>query len=264
MLRFASLLALWGAGSFVSAVSSQDDCPATGASIIAHSGDPVGKEQVYNGINMYVTGNTSDTGVLYLTDVYGIQLLENKLLADSFGRAGYLTVAPDMFNGTPAAADINVPTPGFNAQGFIEDHAPNVTDPILATAIDFMRTELKVKKIVATGYCFGGRYAFRLLAEGKGASVGFAAHPSFLEDGEISAITGPASIAAADGDQMTPPERRTQVEALLLNTTHPYSYSLYGGVSHGFGVRANISDPKQKFGKEEAFFQAIRWFNAWA
>lgn len=28
---------------------------------------------------MYVTGNTSDVGVLYLTDVFGIQLLENRL-----------------------------------------------------------------------------------------------------------------------------------------------------------------------------------------
>ncbi|KAI1413288.1 alpha/beta-hydrolase [Hypoxylon sp. FL1857] len=263
MLRFTSLFALWVGSSLVDVVSSQEDCPATGASIIAHSGDPVGKEQVYNDINMYVTGNTSDTGVLYLTDVFGIQLLENKLLADSFGRAGYLTVAPDMFNGTPAAADING-QPGFDATDFLADHGPNVTDPILATAIEFMQTELGVKKVVATGYCFGGRYAFRLLAEGKGAAAGFAAHPSLLEDAEISAITGPASIAAADGDTMTPADRRSKIEALLLDTGIPYSLALYGGTQHGFGVRANISDPKQKFGKEEAFFQAIRWFNAWA
>lgn len=263
MLRFTSLLALWGAGSLVSAQTNQEDCPVTGVSIIAHSGDPVGKEQVYDGINMYVTGNASDTGVLYLTDVFGIQLLENKLLADSFGRAGYLTVAPDMFNGTPAPGDING-QPDFNVTDFLAKHSPEETDPILATAVDFMRTELGVKKVVVTGYCFGGRYAFRMLAEGKGADVGFAAHPSLLEDGEISAITGPASIAAADADDMTPAERRTQIEALLLETGMPYTLALYGGTSHGFGVRANVTDPKQKFGKEEAFFQAIRWFGAWA
>ncbi|KAI4859812.1 alpha/beta-hydrolase [Hypoxylon rubiginosum] len=263
MLRFASLLALWGAGSLVSAQTSQEDCPVTGVSIIAHSGEPVGKEQVYDGINMYVTGNTSDTGVLYLTDVFGIQLLENKLLADSFGRAGYLTVAPDMFNGTPAPGDING-QPDFNVTEFLAEHSPEATDPILATAVDFMRTELGVKKVVVTGYCFGGRYAFRMLAEGKGADVGFAAHPSLLEDAEISAIAGPASIAAADADDMTPAERRTKIEALLLDTGFPYTLALYGGTSHGFGVRANVTDPKQKFGKEEAFFQAIRWFGAWA
>ncbi|KAI1099055.1 alpha/beta-hydrolase [Jackrogersella minutella] len=264
MLKFTSLLALWSIGSLAGAASAQEDCPATGEPIIAHSGDTVGKEQLYNDINMYVTGNTSDIGVLYLTDVFGIQLAENKLLADSFGRAGYITVAPDMFNGTPAPGDIDGSQPDFNVTQFLAEHGPEVTDPIIATAIDFLRTELGVQKVVATGYCFGGRYTFRVLSEGNGVSVGFAAHPSLLEDAEISAITGPASIAAADGDSMTPPERRSQIEALLLEAGQPYSLALYGGTQHGFGVRANISDPQQKFGKEEAFFQAIRWFNAWA
>jgi hypothetical protein len=63
---------------------------------------------------------------------------------------------------------------------------------------------------------------------------------------------------------MMPPERRTQIAALLLNTTQPYQFSLYAGVPHGFGVRANVSDPKQKFGKETAFLQAVRWFDVWA
>ncbi|KAI2603430.1 alpha/beta-hydrolase [Hypoxylon fragiforme] len=256
MLSFTYLLALMSIGSLAGA---QEDCPVTGGSVIAHTGDPADVDAV----NMYVTGNTSEVGVLYLTDVFGIQLAENKLLADSFGRAGYLTVAPDMFNGTPAPGDING-QPDFDVVKFLADHSPEVTDPIIATAIDFLRTELGVKKVVATGYCFGGRYTFRVLAEGKGVDVGFAAHPSLLEDAEISAITGPASIAAADADDMTPPERRSAIEALLLETGHPYSLALYGGTQHGFGVRANISDPKQKFGKEEAFFQAIRWFDAWA
>ncbi len=66
-----------------------------------------------------------------------------------------------------------------------------------------------------------------------------------------------------DGDTMMPPARRSEIEALLLNTTQPYTLSLYGSVSHGFGVRANISDPRQKFGKEQAFFQAVRWFDYW-
>jgi hypothetical protein len=60
------------------------------------------------------------------------------------------------------------------------------------------------------------------------------------------------------------PERRLQIENLLLETTQPYQVSLYGGTEHGFGVRANISDPKQRFAKETAFYQAVRWFNAWA
>jgi hypothetical protein len=42
-----------------------------------------------------------------------------------------------------------------------------------------------------------------------------------------------------------------------------YQMSLYGGTSHGFAVRANVTDPEQKFAKETAFLQAVRWFDNW-
>jgi dienelactone hydrolase len=98
-----------------------------------------------------------------------------------------------MFNGTPAPLDFN--TPGFNATEFTLKHGPNATDPILATAVSYLKTT-GVEKIAATGYCYGGRYTFRVLAAG-GVDAGFAAHPSLLEDPEILAITGPVSVAAA-------------------------------------------------------------------
>lgn len=60
------------------------------------------------------------------------------------------------------------------------------------------------------------------------------------------------------------PARRSQIEALLQQTKKTYQVSLYSGTSHGFGVRANVSDPVQKFGKETAFLQAVRWFEAWS
>jgi dienelactone hydrolase len=58
--------------------------------------------------------------------------------------------------------------------------------------------------------------------------------------------------------------RRGAIEGLLMGAGVPYQLTLYGGTSHGFGVRANISDPEQKFGKESAFLQAVRWFESWA
>ncbi|KAL1866755.1 hypothetical protein VTK73DRAFT_4547 [Phialemonium thermophilum] len=240
----------------------QQEC--LNASLVAHDGTPVGTEEVVDGVTFYISKPTGDTvkgAVLYLTDVFGIQLLQNRLLADSFARAGYLTVAPDMFNGTPARVDIDLPT--LEASQFLEAHDVNGTDAIVDKAVAYLRaTEAGAKKIAATGYCFGGRYAFRVAAAGrKGADVAFAAHPSMLEDDEISAVGGPASVAAAETDPMMPPERRSEIEALLLKTGQPYQLSLYSGTSHGFGVRVNVSDPVQKFGKESAFLQAVRWFN---
>lgn len=111
-----------------------------------------------------------------------------------------MSVAPDLFNGSPAPADIELGSPDvpeFNATQFIEQHNASYIDPIIANSIDYLRNELGVTKIAATGYCFGGRYSFRVLAEGKGVDVAFAAHPSLVTDDEIKAITGPASVAAA-------------------------------------------------------------------
>lgn len=95
-------------------------------------------------------------------------------------------------------------------------------------------------------------------------NAAFAAHPSLLQNDEIVAIQGPVAVAAAEVDSMMSPERRTEITALLGNTAEPYNVALYSGTSHGFGVRANVSDPQQKFGKESAFFQAVRWFENWA
>jgi dienelactone hydrolase len=185
-------------------------------------------------------------------------------LADSFARAGYLVVAPDLFNGTPAPSDINVPS--FNTTDFLAKHGPEVADPIIAKAITYLRSGPNaVSKIAATGYCYGGRYAFRVAAPGKGADVAFAAHPSLLEDEEILAAKGPASVAAAETDSLMPPARRAEIEALLGRRSGiPYQVALYSGTQHGFGVRANVSDAQQRFGKESAFFQAVRWLDTWA
>ncbi|KAK6067149.1 dienelactone hydrolase [Seiridium cupressi] len=256
----SSTLALLSFCTLISAEATK--CPVDDVSVIAHTGDSVGREEVHDGVNLYITGNVTDTAVLYLTDVFGINLTENRLLADSFGRAGFLTVAPDLFNGTPSPIDMN--EPGFNITQFLAEHGPEITDPLIDVAIKYLQETAGVSKIVATGYCFGGRYAFRYVAEGKGADAAFAAHPSLLEDAEVMAIEGPTAMAAAENDTTMPPERRHEITALLGNTTQPFNVALYSGTSHGFGVRANVSDPQQKFGKESAFFQAMRWFENWA
>lgn len=176
-----------------------------------------------------------------------------------------MTVAPDLFNGTPAPGDINVP--GFNTTTFLNSHGPAQTDPIVAAGIAYIRS-LGITRIGATGYCYGGRYAFRAggnltSPQGGGAHAVFAAHPSMLTDEEISAIQGPASVAAAETDSMMPAARRTEITSLLQQSGKEYSFAVYGGTSHGFGVRVNGTDPRQKFAKEEAFLQAVRWFTVW-
>ncbi|KAK4123122.1 alpha/beta-hydrolase [Parathielavia appendiculata] len=243
------------------------------ASIVAHTGTPVGKEVKHGNLTLYISQPDkknarakarAGAAVLLLTDVFGLALPENRLLADSYARAGYLTVVPDLFNGSPAPGDINVP--GFNTTEFLAQHGPSVTDPIIAATVSYLRSKLGVIRIAAPGYCFGGRYAFRFLdddAPAGGVDVGFAAHPSLLEAGEIAAIRGPVSIAAADNDNLFDAAARAAAEKVLAEKPEkvPYQVNLYSGTSHGFGVRVNLTDPQQKYAKEQAFLQAARWFD---
>ena len=187
---------------------------------------------------------------------------------------------------------------------FFAANNEEVVDGRIATAVQYLKEELGIEKFGVTGYCFGGRYAFRV----QEASAVFAAHPSNLLDEEISGVGLPASLAVAgelfipsvshwshrkppfshcsptsadstdeqavsnisanepypETDELLGPERRTEIETLLGAAEPAYQMSLYGGTAHGFAVRANISDPQQKFGKESAFLQAVRWFDVWA
>lgn len=74
-----------------------------------------------------------------------------------------------------------------------------MTDPIVEKTVKYVRTRLGYKKVAVTGYCFGGRYSFRVLSKGRegGVDVGFAAHPSLVDDSELKAIGKPVSVAAA-------------------------------------------------------------------
>ena len=73
-----------------------------------------------------------------------------------------------------------------------------------------------------------------------------------------------SDVPFAERDGMMSPARRNEIADLLSKTGLAYQVSLYGYTDHGFGVRANVSDPRQKFAKEAAFAQAVSWFSSWA
>jgi dienelactone hydrolase len=104
-------------------------------------------------------------------------------------------VAPDLSDNDPAPAYLA--TPGFNATAWTLLHSPSAVDPILAKAVAYLNSR-GIEKIATAGYCYGGRYAFRLLAAGKGVDAGFAAHPSLLENS-----VRPVPFCAFDGSSQT-------------------------------------------------------------
>jgi dienelactone hydrolase len=94
-----------------------------------------------------------------------------------------------------------------------------------------------------------------------GIQVGFVAHPSFVEEEELESITGPLSIAAAETDTIFTTEKRHRSEEILQKRGLPYQITLYSCVVHGFAMRGDLSKKEIKFAKEQAFLQAVTWFN---
>ncbi|KAH8764746.1 dienelactone hydrolase [Hyaloscypha finlandica] len=235
---------------------------------VKHEGEPTGKSIKIGSIEAYVAEPTGknihkDTAILYLPDVIGIWQ-NSQLMADQLAVNGYYTIIPDLFNGD--ALKINRPA-DFNLMEWLtkgtggnNPHTYEYVDSIVEKSIAWLKDQ-GFKKIGSVGYCFGAKYTIRFMSKGKGIDVGYVAHPSFVEESELAAISGPLSIAAAETDQIFPAEKRHKSETILIETKQPYQINLYSGVSHGFSVRCDTSKKIEKFSKEQAFLQAVNWFD---
>ncbi|RKK75240.1 hypothetical protein BFJ69_g7830 [Fusarium oxysporum] len=243
--------------------------PAQCCSIgVKHDGEPVGKEfQIASKWAVYYSApkgeQHKDVAILYLPDIFGIWQ-NSKLMADQFATCGYHCLVVDTFKGDavpmPRPADFNIMKWTTEGSDGKNPHTKKEVDPIVEAAIQFLKREHQVTKIGAVGYCFGGKYVVRHYK--SGIDIGFIAHPAGVEEKELAAIKGPLSIAAAETDPIFPAEKRHKSEEILAKCGLPYQMTLYSGVNHGFAVRCDLTDKIQKYGKEQAFYQAVAWFDA--
>lgn len=58
-------------------------------------------------------------------------------------------------------------------------------------------------------------------------------------------------------------KRRAEIEAAMGTTGQPFTIALYGGTPHGFATKPNLNIPVQKAAKEDAFLQAVRFYETW-
>jgi dienelactone hydrolase len=67
-------------------------------------------------------------------------------------------------------------------------------------------------------------------------------------------------LTLAETDMIFTAGLRHQAEAVLAEGEVPYQITLFSGVEHGFAMRCDLTDRLQMWAKEEAFLQAVRWF----
>lgn len=90
--------------------------------------------------------------------------------------------------------------------------------------------------------------------------------PSLLQVGGVcNKISQPkcssSHICITETDNIFTRELRHKSEDILIKTGQHYQLNLFSGVEHGFAIRADLSKPQNKYAKEQAFVQALAWFD---
>ncbi|PVH97185.1 alpha/beta-hydrolase [Periconia macrospinosa] len=232
---------------------------------VKHEGTAKGEFKDVGGVPSYVVypeDKNTQNAIVIFTDVHGYKFINSQLIADQYAANGYFTIIPDLFAGNESPLN---PDASWSLQEYIATTMPRVptVDPKIEAVIKALRgAEYGVKRLGGVGYCFGGKYVCRWLKEGgAGIDAGFTAHPSFVDREEVEGIKGPLSIAAAETDAIFPAEKRRETEDILQKLPVPYQINLFSDVVHGFAVRCDLAKPREKFAKEQAFLQAVAWFD---
>ncbi|KAJ3973674.1 dienelactone hydrolase endo-1,3,1,4-beta-D-glucanase [Lentinula raphanica] len=252
---------------------------------VTHEGEPQGKWEEINGVNSYIATPSKDYPkdkvLIFLTDAFGPQLVNNRLLVDDFAANGFKTVMPDIFSGDAAPVTAFKPGSTFNLGEWFKSHGPEQTRPLIDKTIEGLKKE-GVTSFGVLGYCFGGRYAFDLAFDGIPKAVAVA-HPSLLkipDDLEVrlvsytsiplrktfpqnfaSKATAPLLINSCTTDPQFPLEAQAKADEILGDGKYApgYKREYFEGCTHGFAVRGDMSDPKVKAGKEGAFKASVEW-----
>ncbi|TRM64789.1 dienelactone hydrolase [Schizophyllum amplum] len=230
-------------------------------------GTPAGKIEKINGVDCYVATPESDYPkdkvLLFLTDIFGVPLVNSQLVADDFANNGFKVVMPDYLNGDPVPADGLSPTNNFDLMAWFGNHTNEQTRAPLDKVIAGLK-EQGVTTFGATGYCLGGRYVFDLAFDNV-IKAGVVAHPSLLEmpaDGEKYAKTSvPLLVESCETDPQFQAEKQASLDEILGGGKFAPGYKrvYWEGCTHGFAVRGDQSNPKVKEGKEGAFKDTVEW-----
>jgi dienelactone hydrolase len=220
-------------------------------------GTPTGKEETLYGKNCYIASSpansTSKSAILFLTDAFGLDLINNKLLADKYAaQTGFKVVVPDIIPGGPAPIfimntmqEIMAPVAWLDIWGqlrriyavftavvtmvpFKYRADPGGAYPHVLAFARAMRADLPAgAKMGVAGFCWGGFGSTKLCTEttAEGGSeklidAQFCGHPSMLKVPDmvldaVSKLKVPYSMAIGDKDMVLGKAQVLQTEAAL-------------------------------------------------
>ncbi|TKA43664.1 hypothetical protein B0A54_05447 [Friedmanniomyces endolithicus] len=253
-----------------------------------------------HGLNTYVIGNRTNPRAIIVmySDIFGLLLPNNKLIADSYAKSGdYLVYLPDFFKGDPVGlrlADLLIPvdaakqstlgkytgllTSGPSLMMWMGRHKAGPTDDICQ---DFLRKLRRAtpagRKIGMVGFCWGGKYAIRAgleasMIETDGAKTPLidavvALHPSnLILPADVEGPVVPMTFGWGQEDSQVSIETKGKVEGIHAQgkkggkAVPEMVHKVYKPGRHGFAVRGNPDDAQERKCLEDSTTQVLEWF----
>lgn len=229
--------------------------------VVFHTGEPTGQVITLAGLPTYVTKNYSTESTKFLVifgDIYGYKLINTQLVADTFASLlGYPVIMPDILNDDPF--DFTKEEIGI---WFARHPVDGTIETMKKFFQEFQKIHQKIDFIAGVGYCFGAKYLSHYLTKDSFLpfDVGAFAHPSFVSEEELAAISKPLIISAAETDSIFSVELRQKSESILREAKIHYQIDLFQGVEHGFAVRGDLSNPVVKYAAEKALTDQVAFF----
>lgn len=225
-------------------------------------GETVGKEIKMAGMDVYISEPAGPTtkAALFIADIHGWAPKNPRIIADEFAKKGYLSVLPDFFFGDPILPTFT-PQDRERWQGA---HGPSkvpeklkLIDDVLAA----LKADYGITKVGVEGFCWGGFYAAELAVSGK-VDVAVITHGSRVTTKQVQELTKPTSFLCAEIDNQIPEPLRKEFSEILAKKDFPCELKTYPGVSHGFSVRGDKTNPDIAEKAADALLSAIAFMDA--
>ncbi|MGG6296181.1 dienelactone hydrolase family protein [Leptolyngbya sp. AN02str] len=194
-------------------------------------------------------------GVIVLQEWWGL-VPHIKDVADRFAEAGYVAIAPDLFQGTTT-------TSPDEAGRLLMTLNIEQTAKSLQTTIDFLLNHEAVtsSSIGVVGFCMGGQLALltATLSEQVGAVVDFyGIHPNVKPD--FSKLVAPVLGIFGEKDSFVPPEAVQQLKADIQAAGGSIESHTYADADHAF---FNDTRPEvyQAAAAEDAWQRTLRFLS---
>ncbi|KAK6461599.1 dienelactone hydrolase [Scheffersomyces coipomensis] len=224
-----------------------------------HEGESVGTLKTVAGLHSYVTGESYgvEKVIIILSDIFGLALKNNLLLADQLSALGKIQVIiPDILGGDGVES-----IEKFDRTTFFAAHGPHVTTPLVNEFLKTYREEFKPKTLFGIGYCFGAYFTIENLSKDGLLDAGAVAHPSMVSKELIENLAKPLLISSGEADAAFTPElRELTIKILSEKKDLRWQLDLFQGAYHGYAVKGDISVPLIKYAKEKTVIDQIYWF----